>query len=279
MTETTTHAGEPTLISAVILSYNSAAYIKDCLEKLQLAYDSFTEPCDIWVVENGSKDNSLEILRELERKYSNLNVIAETENTGTTVSRNKAIAQSSGQFVLVLDSDAFVDSDCLSGLLSTLEAHPECGIAVPSLFYPDGRFQLSYDTFPTLPRKLSRLFFLKSIETTENKIEVASDVDYAISALWLVRRAVFETVGLLDENIFYSPEDVDFCLRTWLGGYSIMYQPQANAIHDAQELSRGAKISKFALFHAQGLFYYFRKHGYIFSLRSIRKKISLATSS
>ena len=48
-------------------------------------------------------------------------------------------------------------------------------------------------------------------------------VDYAISAFWLLRRDVLEAVGLLDEEIFSRPEDVDYCLRVWKAGYTVVY--------------------------------------------------------
>ena len=73
------------------------------------------------------------------------------------------------------------------------------------------------------------------------------DVDYAISAFWVIRRNAFERVGLFDEKIFYSPEDVDYCIRMWSAGYKITYVPKAEVVHDAQELSRGFKLSKLGI--------------------------------
>lgn len=263
-------------ISAVVLCFNSASYIENCVRKLFSSYAEIGEHGDVWVIENGSTDGSADILRRLQDEFVQLKVIYETQNTGTTQSRNKGIEQSSGEFVLVLDSDATVNADVLSHLLAILRNDSTIGIAVPQLRYPDGRFQMSTDQFPTLARKFERFFRLRELEAEQLAPADAVDIDYAISALWLIPRRVFNTVGLLDEKIFYSPEDVDFCIRVWLAGFRIRYEPGVWAFHDAQELSRGTKISKFLFRHLSGLCYYFNKHGYWFSCRRIYRRIEQA---
>ena len=58
------------------------------------------------------------------------------------------------------------------------------------------------------------------------------EVDYLISACWLFTREVYEKVGPLDEQIFYAPEDVDFCIRVWKAGFKIGYVPEYKMVHD-----------------------------------------------
>ncbi len=90
-------------------------------------------------------------------------------------------------------------------------------------------------------------------------------VDYVISAMWVLKKEVLEKVGYLDENIFYAPEDVDYCRRLWLSGYSVVYDTRVSAIHHAQEISRGFKLNNATSSHIKGLIYYFWKHRYVFS--------------
>jgi GT2 family glycosyltransferase len=78
-----------------------------------------------------------------------------------------------------------------------------------------------------------------------------------------LKKEVLKNVGLLDENIFYAPEDVDYCLRIWLAGYKVVYNSEVSAIHHAQEISRGLKINRATINHIKGLAYYFKKHKYI----------------
>jgi GT2 family glycosyltransferase len=70
-------------------------------------------------------------------------------------------------------------------------------------------------------------------------------------------------VGLLDERIFYAPEDVDFCLRVWKAGLRVLCVPSVSVVHHAQEISRGPMINIAKLRHVQGLGYYFLKHRYL----------------
>ncbi len=264
-----------TQVSAVILSFNSKRHIEHCVRSLAKAFGEMPGPSEIWVVENGSTDGSALLLPELEHEIGTmLRVIYNPRNLGTTVSRNQALRRATGRYILVMDSDAWAEAPTLLSLIRTLDADPRCGIAVPRLEYPDGRFQLSTDTFPTLFRKLHRLFGLRNLEASAKPPAEPCSVDYAISALWVFRRSLLDEVGLLDEAIFYSPEDVDFCLRVWKAGYTVKYDPRVKAVHDAQELSRGAKLNWFAVQHAKGLAYLFWKHKYFLGLWRLRREIA-----
>ena len=265
------------LFSAVILSFNSERYIEHCVTSLLTAFAGFAQASEILIFDNGSRDNSRTLIATLvERHPDTVKALYADTNLGTTVSRNRAIAMARGAFILILDSDATIDSAALTILKSALEADSSIGMAVPQLRYPDGRFQLSADQFPTVTRKIQRFFTLKSMEQSAQPQDAPTDVDYAISACWLLPRAVVAQVGPLDEQIFYSPEDVDYCVRIWLAGYRIVYLPQAVAIHDAQELSRRAKFFRFTLSHAGGLVYLFRKHNYAFSRRALVRRFPRA---
>ena len=194
------------------------------------------------------------------------------ENTGTTYSRNRGLRECSGNYILILDSDAYIGADALRGLRDYLAANPGTGIAAPKLLYESGNFQLSVDRFPTLLHKLARFMFLRKMESySDNRETEPRDVDYAISACWLIRRDAFDAAGLLDEQIFYSPEDVDYCLQMWEAGYRVTYVPSVSVVHAAQELSRGFRLSKFHFSHLGGLFY--RKHRYFWSLNGLYRRI------
>ena len=74
-------------------------------------------------------------------------------------------------------------------------------------------------------------------------------------------------IGYLDENIFYAPEDVDYCIRTWQAGLRVMYCYDADILHHWQRLSRKQLISKHNWEHIKGLLYMFSKHRYVFSAK------------
>ncbi len=268
------------LISAVILSHNSERHLENCLQSILAALARFKEESEILVVENGSQDSSPEILRRFEAEHpGRVRGHFHDRNLGTTVSRNSALKLARGRFILVLDSDTYVPDGTLESLLSVLDRDATCGLVVPRLIYPDGRIQLSTDRFPTLGRKLARFFLLKRMEDRGDGTFSSKEpfpVDYAISAFWLLRREVLSTVGLLDERIFYSPEDVDYCISVWLAGYRILCDPSVHAVHEAQEVSRGRKLGLYTLRHALGLLYLFAKHRYFFRLSGLYRRIERA---
>jgi GT2 family glycosyltransferase len=259
-------------ISAVILSFNSLRHLAPCVRSLAR---SLAPGDEIWVVENGSTDGSVAALEALAAEHPGLvRPIWCDTNTGTTRSRNMALRQATGRYVLVLDSDVTVPDGAIDALAARLDADPSIGLIAPRLTYPDGRFQLSVDAFPTIGRKLARFLALKAMEQRADGAPLsARDVDYAISAFWLMPRTTVERVGLFDEAIFYSPEDVDYCIRVWETGLRIRYEPSVSVVHDAREISRGFKLPRFTFSHAGGLAYLFRKHRYGIGLRRLYRRL------
>lgn len=258
-------------ISVVMLSYNSARYLSVTVPALIAALvnkDNTKIKDEIWIVDNGSTDDSVQIIKALQRKYPEIvKPVYNHKNFGTTVSRNQALSRVSGQYVLVLDSDIIgYSTDAIHSMCRQLDASPDIGLIVPKLVYKNKNYQLSTDVFPSPLRKFKRFMGLKKQESTLTPPSHAVDVDYAISAFWLMPRRTLGTVGLLDENIFYAPEDVDYCIRIWKAGLRIVYDPAHTVVHDAQEIGRSVwqvKRWPFIVSHIKGLLYMFVKHRYL----------------
>ena len=235
-------APAPVRVSWVVLSWNSSRYIDACVRSL--VREGAGQHDEIWVVDNGSTDGTAEILKGLAVEFPDMmTVVYLTENKGTTVSRNLALSRARGAYVAVVDSDVMVPRGTISSLIATLDADPKCGLVAPRMVFPSGRAQLSTDVFPTLQRKIQRLLALKRIERQSEGQPVPSvpmPVDYAISAFWLLRREVIDVVGLLDERIFYSPEDVDYCIRVWRSGFSVVVPIHAFSASTMPRKSPGA---------------------------------------
>ena len=187
-------------------------------------------------------------------------------NTGTTYPRNLALKASSGKYIAVMDSDIEINPNTFNTLFTAMQQNHSAGLVAPKLIYGSGALQKSTDQFPTLLHKIYRYFFLKKIEQKEDKSAqhlTTTTVDYAISAFWLFRRELLDRIGLLDEKYFYAPEDVDFCLRVWQDGQQVLYVPESQAIHYAQELSRGLVLNKALAELLKGMLYFFSKHRYL----------------
>jgi GT2 family glycosyltransferase len=254
-------------LSFAILTWNSARYVERCLASIDAALQKSCFTYEVLVLDNGSKDDTPRLLARLSRSNGRIVPYYEQNNLGTTRSRNRLLAAAQGNYVCVMDSDVELSNGVVDTLILLLEKDKSLGIVAPRVVYPSGKWQKSFDRFPTLTDKIHRFFRLRTIEerealqagtTTESFL-----VDYVISAFWLMRRELLQNVGLLDERIFYSPEDVDFCLRVWKSGFRILYVPKVSVTHHTQELSRGWKLNRAKFAHVKGLAYYFMKHRYL----------------
>lgn len=276
------------MISAVILTWNSASYIERSLRSLvEDAYRSAVG-LEIFVVDGGSDDGTLEILSKLAQDIPELRILPLERNLGTTKSRNIAVKKSRGDYVLIADSDTEVLPGAISALYKTLKNNPRAGIAAPRLLYPDGNVQPSCKRFPNIVLKACKFIPISFLKSFGEKMELYPQevyakpfrktvaVDHCISAFWLVRREAIDLVGLLDERISYAPEDVDYCLRMWLSGWEVLYVPLAEVIHHTQRLSY--KRLSVAWVHMKGLLYFFRKHGYCLSRKALYRRIIRAAS-
>ncbi len=272
------------MISAIILTWNSEKYIKRCLDALGESIKNWGGEAEVFVVDNGSQDQTVKIIEESKKGFpSKIELVRLEKNLGTTVSRNRVLKKVTGDYILILDSDTEMRSDALRVLIEKMKEEKDIGILAPRLIYPDGSSQISCKRFPTAKTKLCKflpLGFLRrwavkdesyGEEVYKKTSNGSFDVDYCISACWLVRREAISDIGLLDERIFYSPEDVDYCLRMWLSGWRVAYCPVAEVVHHTQRVSYksfGAFLS-----HLKGLAYYFMKHGYFLSRNKLYRRI------
>ncbi|MDH3659606.1 MAG: glycosyltransferase family 2 protein [Alphaproteobacteria bacterium] len=262
-------------ISAVILSFNAKRDLERCISSLIEVEGLAAGRDQILVIDNGSTDGSQAVIERLVAAHPGLvDATFLAANLGTTISRNLGFAKASGDHLLVIDCDIYFETSVLQPLIEQLAADPSIGIIAPKLIFPDGRPQMSTDVFPTVLRKLERLFRLRALERRDRPGQARSrPVDYAISAFWLMRRELVDLVGPLDERIVYAPEDVDFCLRTWLEGKRVVHRPDLEVVHDAKERSRSLRGLLFTWRHLLGLAYFFRKHRYAFSTRALYRRI------
>ncbi len=260
-------------LSVVSLTWNSARFVQPFLGSLMANIESSKLRCEVIVVDNGSSDTTLRQLRGLQQDTPDLTVVPLGSNTGTTFSRNVGIRMSRGRFILIIDSDTIVPEGFIEGLVGAtqnlVDAGEPVGLAHPKLTYPDGEFQESARKVPTLPTKVYRLLGYDRLRQKNETIpevmnNVRTPVDYAISAAWLVPRSTFEQIGLLDESIFYAPEDLEFCVRCWNAGLSVWYVPEVTLLHDCQRITSKKPFSMLGLSHIKGLLKFWARYGGFF---------------
>lgn len=261
-------AFEKAKVAFVILAWNSETYIKKCLDS---ALALRPGKLDVWVVDNGSTDSTSEILADLASNAA-LHVMTEDKNLGTTVSRNNALKliDADTDYVCILDSDTIVNQEAFIKLAGAL-ADESIGVAGPTMASSSGEVQLSGRALPTLGIKLGKACPFGDVakRAAESEIPLTpivggiQDVGYLLSACWFMPYSALKTVGLLDEKIFYAPEDVDWCLRCHKAGLRVVRCYDAQIVHEYQRLSHKKLFSKTNSEHIKGLAHYFAKHGYL----------------
>ena len=260
-------------IAFVILAWNSEQYINECLDSVIDKCSAESLCFEIFVIDNGSTDRTRALLERYNEEKSAIQIIYLDKNYGTTYTRNLALKKTNSKYICILDSDTKILSGSLREALQYLDGNVDTGIIAPKLVLRSGEVQNSVKKFPTLLHKLEKI---KSIIGRSSRnldfyeefpFSEMTEVDTAISACWIFRRSLLDTAGYLDEKIFYAPEDVEYCLRTWKAGKKIIYYPGLEILHDTQQITHKNPFGRVALSHFFGLLYYFRKHGSWFSTK------------
>lgn len=197
------------------------------------------------VVDNSTK-GKIEI-KESDFKDLNLKIIDSLENTGFTGGNNLAIkfALSQGaDYVLVINNDVILDKDLLLRLLKTAESDKNVGSVVPKIYFTKG-FEFHKNRYKE--EELGKVFWFaggkidwKNMITSHRGVdEVDSgqfnqkeETDYATGCCMLIKKEVFEKVGLFDDKYFLYYEDADLSQRMKRAGYKIIYQPEAILWHE-----------------------------------------------
>ena len=260
-------------ISFVILTWNSEKVIAYCLESLSGLHE---QDIEIILVDNGSTDRTLAIIDSFIGSHPEMIIkkILLEKNYGTTISRNLGIREISNDsnYVCILDSDTIINQDAMTELIEVLCSDPRNAIAGPHMVNLEGIEQVTAKCIPTVMLKFCKAFPLRAVQKigeTQERYDFSDGkrsypVGYLISACWMIKRDALEELGPLDERIFYSPEDVEYCVRAWKYGKRVVFCPNAHIIHATQRISKKKLISKHNWEHLKGLLYFFRKYGLFF---------------
>src|SRR4051794_23204304 len=182
-------------VAAIVVNWNTADLLARCLEHLER---SSVAPDDVVVVDNGSSDDSVAILTG---RWPRAQLIANPTNRGLSAGINQGLRLAQGEFVLLLDTDAFVAPDTLEGLLETLRCRRRAAVVGPRLEYADGRFQRwTGGRVPALASAvvsfsgLDRLWPTRGIWLGRD-VRVPQRTEWVAGACMLVRQAAAEEVG------------------------------------------------------------------------------------
>jgi N-acetylglucosaminyl-diphospho-decaprenol L-rhamnosyltransferase len=258
-----------TLLSIVIVSWNTREQLRACLRSVEIACQELAGPVQTIVVDNASADGSTEMLN---REFSWVTCVAHATNLGFAAAANHGIRSSAGKYILLLNPDTEVEPGSVARLVGFMEAHPDAGGAGPRILGADGVLQDSCFPLPTVGRELWRLFHLDRLQRLasyplhEWSSNGARRVETIQGACFLVRSDVLQDLGGLDERFYIYTEEVDLCRRMHDAGWSLFWVPQASIVHAGGQSTRQAAPRMFLELYRSKV-QYFRKHTGIWGAR------------
>ncbi|MCS6881151.1 MAG: glycosyltransferase family 2 protein [Chloroflexaceae bacterium] len=252
----------PPHVAAIVVSYNTAALLRDCLRSLR----DCTLPLRVVVVDNASRDGSAALVRS---EFPEAELVALERNRGFAGGVAAGLAYLAGQpvnacacdpenairsesisrfkiftpYALILNPDTVVHPGAIERLVAFLEAHPRVGMAGPRLLNPDGTLQPAAFRFPTLLMTAFDLFPPGEVlpgrlygswwhgRYPQERGEEPFPIDHPLGACMLVRAEVLATVGAMDEAYFMYSEEIEWCWRIRQAGWAIWQVPAARVTH------------------------------------------------
>lgn len=234
-------------VAVVIPNWNGADFIGDCLKSLT---KQSLKP-RIVVVENGSTDNSIEVIKQV---CPEAEVLKFPDNAGFAGGVNRGIRpllEDGVEYIILFNNDAIADKDWVKNLVNAAEAHTDVGIVTGKFMRTDKQhIDSTGDQYSThaMPFPRGR----NQVDT--GQYDKAEYVFGATGGASLYRAKMLQAIGLFDEDFFAYFEDVDISFRAQLAGWKVWYQPTAVAYHHVSATS--SKLGSFSRYHSVKNFIY-----------------------
>jgi len=225
-------------LSVIVLNYRTPHLVLDCVGSVLPELDPTRDA--IAVVDNASGDDSAEAIRSAaaEQGWKGVRVVESARNGGFAAGNNVGIRALSAQAYLLLNSDTLVRPGAIGWLLEALDADPRVGLVSPRLEWPDGTPQIScfrlHSPWSELIDAAGTGPVRKLLERWDVPLPVSDtpcEVPWTSFAAVMIRAAVLDQVGLLDEGFFMYYEDEDYCRRAARAGWRIRHEPRARVVH------------------------------------------------
>jgi N-acetylglucosaminyl-diphospho-decaprenol L-rhamnosyltransferase len=221
---------EPSVAVAVV-SWNTRELLRECLR----SFDGVAE-AELWVVDNASSDGSAAMVRD---EFPAVRLEALAANVGFGPAVNLVASRTSAPWIAPANADVALRPGALRALLDAGERFGRAGVLAPRLELPSGQTQHSVYAFPTIP--FTALFNLGFHRRLGDRLCLEGhwdparerEVDWAIGAFLLVRRAAWDAAGGFDEQQWMYAEDLDLGWRIARAGYTTRYVPEAVVCHHA----------------------------------------------
>ena len=247
-------------LAIVIVNYNTAGLLNACLASIPDGYRN--GGVDIYVVDNGSSDDSLQMLAN---EYPTVNVIASAHNGGFAYANNLALSRIMGmadapEYTCILNPATVIVPGAFDVLIDYLSAHPDVGVVGPRLLLPDGTLDRACRrSFPTPEVSMWRMLGFARLFPRSQRFgrynmtyvdeHQTIDVDAIVGACMVMPTSVLREVGGLDDTYFMYGEDLDWCFRFKQYGWRIVYVADAVIHHIKRASSRQQPVQTIRHFY------------------------------
>lgn len=213
------------LVSVIVLNYNGKHHLKDCFNSLyNLDFD--LDRVEFILVDNNSQDGSLEFM---ENNFKEVKLIKLKKNYGFASGNNIGARKSTGKYIVLLNNDTYVDRNWLSELVIVAESSNEIGIVGSKIYYFNNKNII--DVAGTYGDRYLITNCTGRSKTDCKYYSIQREILFACGAALLIKRELYEKIGLFDPSYFIYCEDLDLSIKTWLYGYTVVVAPKSKIYH------------------------------------------------
>ena len=249
------------MLSIIIVTYNSGAYIIDCLKSI--LSKKFVLPREIIIVDNYSNDDTLLQVKNFSREIL---ILENFSNVGYAIACNQGIKKANGSYILLLNPDTSLVNEVEIIFTQFLEKIENKNVWCVGAQLLDryGKDIKSFGKFPFVFDVLFEQIGIKRIllrywdKLTENKRHsnyLNSEVPYILGCDMFIRKRVLEEIGLFDERFFLNFEETELAWRANKAGYKCMLLPSARIIHYSGKSFKDLKSYLSHLWFGQLMFF------------------------
>lgn len=248
----------PELVAIVVLNLNEKAKTLRCLSSVaELDYS----PYEVVLVDNGSTDGSVEAIAQV---FPHIHVVRNPCNLGVAGGRNRGIAYANKHFpygyLLFLDNDAWLERSALRELVRVMQSDPQVGLASPKIYQAGAPMVLAGAGGHRINWYTGTIRTVGAGEVDRGQYDGNHPITCSGSGV-LVRRAVFERIGGLDDAFNpYGWEDLDFSLRARAAGFGIRFVPTAITHHEGGKAGRGRALPEYEESKTKNFFLIMKRH-------------------
>ena len=253
------YAGGKIDLSVVIVAWNGAAVISNCLNSIFSREYHFNY--EVIVIDNASTDGTAELVRD---EFPRALLLVQTRNLGYARGNNIGIAMARGARILLLNQDVELLDNALADLYQCLSEREPVGVAAvaPRLEYPNGAVQRTLRRFPTPLNVLRDVLSLGAWHARQYDQAISQEVDQPMASCLLLRGDLLKRIGGFDDHpsLFLYFNDVDLSMRIHLLGFKHFYLADARAVHHHGQASRQWMEARRLKAWTDGLYYFLVKH-------------------